>query len=217
VGPGDVLQSVFDGNAMAAATYFSASHDRWTLFVDAFGGGMKVDVDETIPTDFCTVKVNAKNEARFVLTDFAVGYRLGQWAVPRRERPVTLGVYAGARFVHLGTDLTGGVAVVGGKRYAGTTEDTSNWADPIIGVRWSVPVLADLSATFRADIGGFGASSTLDWGIAADLRYWTSWQPFGAQTYLAAGYRLVGLDRSPDGAKVDLQVRGPTLGLGFVF
>lgn len=217
VTPGDILDALFDGDALAAAGYFSATHDRWTVFADVMGGGAKVDVDQTIPTPFCDLSVNARDEVRFVLADFAVGYRLGQWSVPGRRRPLTLGVYAGARYVHLGNDLSGGIAVIGGKQYGGDVSDTLNWADPLIGLRWSVPLHDSISATFRADIGGFGASSNLDWGLVGDVRYWLSWRPMSTQPYLAAGYRIVAFDRSPDAAQVDMQLRGPVVGMGFVF
>ena len=218
VTPYDLLDALFDGNALAAAGYFSVGYERWTLFTDVMGGGAKVTVDEDIPTDFCTLTVSAKDDMRFVVADFALAYRLGQWALPDRQRPFELGVYAGARYVHLGNDLSGGVAVVGGKRYGGDASDTINWADPIIGVRWSLPVMDTLSLTFRGDIGGFGASSNIDWGLVSDVRYWLSWRPWSTQPYLAAGYRIVGFDRSPTtGVEVDMQLRGPTMGMGFVF
>jgi hypothetical protein len=196
----------------------SVGYERWSLFVDVMGGGAKVDVDQTIPTPFCDLTVSAKDTMRFVIADFALGYRIGEWSLPSRRRPLTLGVYAGARYVHLGNDLSGGVAVIGGRQFSGDVSDTINWADPLIGLRWSVPVLDSVSLTFRGDIGGFGASSDLDWGVDADLRYWLSWRPLSTRPYLAAGYRVVAFDRSPSAAaNVNLQLRGPVAGMGFVF
>jgi hypothetical protein len=154
---------------------------------------------------------------RFVIADFALGYQIGEWALPSRQRPLTLGVYAGARYVHLGNDLSGAVGVVGGKQFNGDVSGTLNFADPLIGVRWSVPVLDSLSLTFRGDIGGFGASSDLAWGLVGDVRYWLSWSPFSTRPYLAAGYRVVAFDRSPNAATTNLQMRGPLMGMGFVF
>ncbi len=217
VGPRDVLESVFDGNALAAAGYLSASYKRWSLFVDVLGGGAKVDIDETIPTPFCELVVDARDTMRFVLADLALGYRVAELSMPGRQRPLIVGVYAGARYVHLRNDLSGGVGVIGGRRFSGSAVDTTNWADPLIGVRWSVPVLDSVTLTFRGDIGGFGASSDLDWSLVGDLRYWLSWRPLSTRTYVAAGYRVVGFDRSPDAARVDMQLRGPLMGMGFVF
>jgi hypothetical protein len=65
--------------------------------------------------------------------------------------------------------------------------------------------------------GGFGASSDLDWGLVADVRYWLSWTPLSTRPYLAAGYRVVAFDRTPSAASVDLQLRGPLAGMGFAF
>ena len=218
VTPGNLLTAVFDGNALAAAGYFAVAYERWSVFADVYGGGAKVNVDEDIPTPYCTLTVDAKDTMRFVLADFAVGYRLGQWSLPERRLPLELGVYAGARYVHFANHLRGGVAVVGGQRYSGDADEANDWADPIIGVRWSVPVLDSVSLTFRGDIGGFGASSDLDWGLVSDVRYWSTWRPWSAQPYVAAGYRVVGIDRSPsNGVEANLQLRGPLAGMGFVF
>jgi hypothetical protein len=217
VTPYDLLKSLFEGDALAAAGYLSVRYDRWSLFADVMGGGAKVDIDQTIPTPFCDVSVSAKDTMRFVLADFALGYQLGQWSLPSRRRPLTLGVYAGARYVHLGNDLSGGVGVIGGKQFSGDVSGTINWADPLIGLRFSVPVLDSVSLNFRGDIGGFGVSSELDWGLVVDVRYWLSWRPLSTRPYLAAGYRVVAFDRTPSAASVDLQLRGPLAGMGFVF
>jgi len=217
VTPSDLLDALFDGDALALATYFSARYDRWVAFTDVMGGGAKVEINETIPTPRRGLSVNAKDTITFVIADFALGYRLCEWSLPNRQRPSTLGVYAGARYVHLGNDLKGGVGVIDGKQFSGNASDTINWADPLIGFWLSVPVLDSVSFDFRGDIGGFGASSDLDWGLDSDLRYWLSWKPFSARTYLAAGYRVVAFDRTPSAASVNIQLRGPTAGIGFVF
>jgi len=217
VTPRDILDDLFNGDVLAVAAYLSARYDRWSVFVDVMGGGAKANVDETIPTPFCDLSVSAKDTMRFVLADFAVGYRLGEWSLPSRRRPLTVGVYAGARYVHLGNDVSGAIGVIGGRQFSGNVSDTINWADPLIGLRWSVPVLDPVSLDFRGDIGGFGASSDLDWGLVADVRYWLSWTPLSARTYLAAGYRVVAFDRPSSTESVDLQLRGPLVGLGFVF
>jgi len=218
VGPGDVLDAVFDGNALAAGGFFSVGYERFTLFADVFGGGANVDVEQDIPTPFCTLTVDARDRLRLVLADFALAYRLARLAVPNRQRPFDVDVYAGARYAHVGNDVTGGVAVVGGKRYAGDATSANDWADPIIGIRWSLPLLDALTTTFRGDIGGFEASSKLVWGIVWDVRWWLSWRPWSTRPYLAAGYRVVGIERSPSSTvEANLQVRGPLMGMGFAF
>ena len=62
--------------------------------------------------------------------------------------------------------------VSGGVHWSASAFQSWGWADPLIGFRWEVPVLDRLSLAFRGDIGGFGASSDLIWGIDSEVRYW---------------------------------------------
>jgi hypothetical protein len=218
VGPDDVLELLFDGDALAGAGYFSVSWDRFSLFTDTLGGYAETHVRQTIPTQLCcTLKIDAETTMKFVVADFALGYRLGQWTLPKRERPLTLGAYAGARYVYLSNDVDATVGVVGGTQRSAAVFESLDWADPLVGIRWSVPILDPVSLDFRGDIGGFGASSDLTWGLVGALRWWLPFKPFGGTTYLAAGYRVVAFERSPSGGDVDMQMRGPMMGGGGIF
>ena len=202
---------------MFAAGYFSVRHDRLSAFVDAFGGYAEESVTEHVPTQFCNLAVAATAEVRPVIVDFAVGYRLGQWSLANRQRPVSLGVYAGTRYMHFGAHLRASGGVVGGLQRSANVSETFNWADPMIGLRWEVPVLDRLSLDFRADIGGFGVSSDLIWGLVGGARYWLAWKPWSVQPWIGAGYRAVVFDRSNEVGNITLQMRGPMGGVGFVF
>lgn len=217
VTPGDLVNLMLDGNAFGAAGYFSLAYDRYSAFIDSMGGYAEVSANETIPTQLCSLTIKVKDEIRFVINDFAVGYRLGQWSLPNRRRPLTLGVYAGTRYMHFGNKTSVSLGVVQGVQKAGTVSDTFNWADPMIGIRWSVPVLDSTTLDFRGDIGGFGASSDLIWGLVGAVRYWLPWTPFSLQPYLSAGYRVAAFDRSSSSDQIELQFRGPTAGMGFTF
>lgn len=217
VTPGDVIDMLFDGDVLAGGGYFGVGYERWSFFTDVFGGFMKQDVNEKIPTPYCQICIAAKDKMTFVMADFAFGYRLGQWSLPKRQRPISLGVYAGARYMHFDNELTVRGGVVGGIQRSGNVSQTFDWADPIIGIRWEVPVHDRVSLAFRGDIGGFGASSDLVWGLVADVRYWMAWNPMGARTYLTAGYRALAFDRTNRVGDIDIQFRGPTAGVGFVF
>ena len=153
---------------------------------------------------------------KFVVTDVGLGWELGRWTLPQRPRPLTLGVWAGARTVYLSNELDAEIGVVHGAERAANVRESVDWADPLIGVRWSVPLLDILALDFRGDVGGFGASSELTWGLAGNARMWLPWRPFGLTPYAVLGYRVVALDRSPGAARVDMQLRGPVLGAGFV-
>jgi hypothetical protein len=214
----DGLELATSGNAFLAAGYLSASYDRWSAFVDAFGGYAEVATTQKIPTRFCTLCIAARADLRPVFVDFAVGYRLGQWALPKRRRPVTLGVYAGTRVMHFGAHLTGSASAVGGPLHAADVSTSFNWADPLIGFRCEVPLLDRVSFEFRGDIGGFGASSQFIWGLLGGVRYWMPWTPWSTQPWLGAGYRGIGFDRDfGAGNSLDLEFRGPYAGLGILF
>jgi hypothetical protein len=217
VTPGDVLNLLLDGDAFAASGYFSLAYDRYSVFIDSTGGYAEVSANETIPTQLCSLTIKVKDEIRFVINDFAVGYRLGRWSLPKRRRPLTLGVYAGTRYMHFGNETSVSVGVVQGVQKAAEVTETFNWADPMIGIRWSLPMLDSTTLDFRGDIGGFGASSDLIWGLVGAVRYWLRWTPYSLRPYLSAGYRVVVFDRSSSGDQIDLQIRGPTAGMGFTF
>ena len=217
VSPSTLWGLLEDGNAFGAAAYLSASYDRFSFFVDSFGGYAEEAVNERVPTQLCNVSIRARDKIKFAMADFAFGYRLGKWTLPDRKRPFTLGVYVGTRYMWFLNKLTAHAGVAGGVQRAANVEDTFQWADPIIGVRWSVPVLDSLSVDFRGDIGGFDASSELVWGLLGTVRYWVPYTPMGVEPYIAAGYRTVAFERSASAGNIDLSYRGPLAGMGFVF
>jgi len=218
VSPSEVLDLLFGGNAFAAAGYLSLDYDRFFLFGDSMGGYAEVAVNETIPTQLCNLTVKARSKIKFVIADFGLGYRLGQWMLPDRKRPLTLGVFLGTRYMWYLSTLSATAGVVHGAERSANVEDDFAWADPLIGLRWSAPLLDWVSLDFRGDIGGFGASSKLVWGLVGTFRVWIPWTPIeSVDPYLALGYRVVDFDRSKSAGNIDLQYRGPLLGLGFAF
>jgi len=215
---GDGLTLLWHGDAFTAGGYFAARYDRWSFFADAYGGFENVSASETIPTKFCTLHAAATLRLKPAFADFAFGYELGRWSLPERQRPISLGVYLGTRYTHLGQELETSIAVVNGRSASPSASSVINGADPIIGVRWEVPVLDSVSLDFRGDIGGLPTGSKFTWGIVADARYWLGWQPFGARTWLEIGYRIVAYERDFGGGNdLNLQLRGPLLAVGFQF
>jgi hypothetical protein len=215
--PSAVYGLLEDGNAFAAAGYFSLSYGRWSAFVDSVGGYAEESVHETIPTQLCTLSVRARDKIKFVITDAAFGYQLGEWTLPDRKRPLTLGVYAGMRYMFFWNKVAATAGIVGGTSQSGTSIEGFEWADPLIGIRWSVPLLDSVSMTFRGDIGGFDVSSHFIWGLVTDMRYWVPFDPFGAHPFVTLGYRAAAFERSSSPGSIELQFRGPTAGLGFTF
>lgn len=215
--PIDIWQVVEDGNAFAASGYFALSYDRFEVFSDTFGGYGEVPIDEHIPTRFCTLAVRGRDKAKFVIGDVGFAYRLGRWTLPDRKRPLTLGVYVGSRYMYFTNQLNATGSVVGGVEKSANVFETFAWADPLIGIRFSAPLLDWLSLDFRGDIGGFGASSDLIWGISTTTKVWLPWEPFSLHPYLALGYRAINFDRSNGVGSINLDMNGPTAGAGFVF
>jgi hypothetical protein len=216
---GDVLTLLWHGDAFTVGGYFAARYDRWSFFTDAYGGFLDENVDETRPTRFPKVQlhVGATLKLNPVFADFAFGYELGRWPMPERQRPISLGVYLGTRYLHLGQELDASVSVNSLGRSASASA-VVNSADPIIGIRWEVPLLDSLSLDFRGDIGGLPSSSRFTWNIVGDVRYWLGWEPFGAKTWLVAGYRVLAFERDfGGGTDLNLQFRGPLLAMGFGF
>ena len=213
----DVWDLMTGGNLFAGMGYFSLSYDRFSVFTDAIGGYAELSVNQTIPTQLCNLDIRARDKAKFVIADLAFGYRLGEWSLPGLKRPFTLGVYAGTRYVHLANKLHAIAGVSGGVQKSANVEDTINFADPMIGVRWSLPVLDSVTVDLRSDIGGFHVSSDLIWGLSGAVKYWLPWKPLGINPFLNVGYRVIAIDRGSSSDNVNLQMRGPTVGLGFVF
>ena len=215
---GDSLTLLWHGEAFTFGGYFAARYDRWSFFADSYGGFINVSASETIPTRFCTLHAAATLRLKLALTDFAFGYELGRWSLPERQRPISLGVYLGTRYTHLGQELETSIAVVNGRSASPSASSVLNAADPIIGVRWEVPVLDSLSLDFRGDIGGLPTNNRLTWNIVADACYWPGWELFGAKTWLEAGYRVLAYQHDFGGGNdLNLQLRGPLLAVGFQF
>jgi len=215
----DMLDIVTSGNGMAAGSYFGLRYDRFEAFADGFGGFIKAGETLTVRTRLCTATIAGEVETRPVFVDVGVGYRIGQWVIPGRQHPLTLGAYVGTRYTHIGTQINASRSVANvGLRRAAAVSESFDWADPMLGVRTQVPLLDNVAFDFRGDIGGFDVSSKLIWGIVADLRYQMAWRPLSVHPYVSAGYRAISLDHDfGAGSSADLQFRGPLSAFGFTF
>lgn len=86
-----------------------------------------------------------------------------------------------------------------------------DWLDPVVGLRWGVELIPNLSLGTVADIGGFdiGNASHLTWSVTPRLTY-TAWDHFD----LFVGWRHLSDDHDSE-REVDLS--GPQAGLGYRF
>ncbi len=88
---------------------------------------------------------------------------------------------------------------------------SEDWADPIIGARWSVPFAEKWTLSLRGDIGGFGVGSDFAWQAIAIV----DWQPW-KHASIDGGLRALGVDYETgsglDRFAYDATTWGPVLG-----
>src|SRR5262249_40258020 len=152
---------------------------------------------ETIPTKFCTLSLKARDRITFAGTGFAAGYTLGRSSLPDTRRPLTLGVLTGTRGSYCGNRLHASGGALHGKQATVGVFKSFAGADPLIGIRWELPLHDLVWLNFRGTTGGFGASSDLIWGLTGTARFWIPWKPVApAHPYIDLGYRVADFDRS---------------------
>lgn len=133
----------------------------------------------------------------------------GSWAVTER-----LDAYGGLRYWELDTELD----VVGGGPLGETlsADMTEDWVDPIVGLRYAMPLSEHWDFIVRGDIGGFGVGSDFTWHASA----FANWQ-FSEHGSLLFGYRHMDVDYD-DGSgssrfRWDVGEGGPTVGFAWQF
>jgi hypothetical protein len=204
-----------DGELFAGGGHFEARHDRLSLFVDAFGGTARPSSDVTAgPRQM--IRGTADLTLNFAFVEFGPAFRVLDWPRGGPGRPITIDALAGGRFMYFyeSISLRGAAG-----RFVADAKATSTWVDPFVGGRFSVPIVDELDVVFRGDIGGFGAGSELAWNVIGGFQYWLPWQPWGARTSIVAVYKVLDFDyeASSGGIDLDLDLRGPALGLTFDF
>lgn len=90
-------------------------------------------------------------------------------------------------------------------------ESTSDWVDPLLGLRLRGALAERWVYTLRADIGGFGAGSRFAWQAAANLGY--RFPLLGREATASVGYRALHQDFRSDRLIFDATMHGPLLGL----
>jgi hypothetical protein len=214
---GGVVDLLFDRwRALDGGGHFEAHRGRFDLFWDAVGGYVKPSTTATVERLGRPIQFDALATLHFVLAEFGLGYRVAEWSMPNRRRPMSIGLLAGARYYHLGTDITAtGTGTLAQRDLS--AQAALDWADPFVGIRYEVPVLDSVAFDFRGDIGGFGAGSQLSYSLVSLVRWWPS-ASAGTSPWLGAGYKLLAFDFEPSGnSAANLQLRGPWVGAGIEF
>jgi hypothetical protein len=173
--PGDLL-SHFDVGVMGAA---EASYKRFVLNGDLIW--IRVSDSKALPTPGLNA-ISADVRLGELVWTSKVGYRLYQ------RGGVIADANVGARFWHLGEKLSFNPSALGL-----SFTPSQNWADVIVGGRIQVPVIGSkLIFNVLGDVGGWNATSKLDYQIAGVVGYNLS-----SRWTLQAGWRYLFVDYRP--------------------
>ncbi len=143
-----------------------------------------------------------------IKTDVAYGTAALSYRLPRCCEKLNTDIYAGARVWYSKNelDLQAGIAPVV------SVESSKTWVDPVIGAKLRYDFTSHWFATIMGDAGGFGAGADLEWNAFGGVGYQFT-ETFSAMV----GYRYMHIDYSKSDFKIDANVQGFLIGLGFHF
>jgi opacity protein-like surface antigen len=143
-----------------------------------------------------------------IKTDIAYGTAALSYRLPQCCEKLNADVYAGARIWHVKNELDfqSGLAPVI------SVEGSRTFYDPVLGAKLRYDFCPHWYAVVMGDAGGFGAGADLEWNAFGGIGYQFT-ETFSA----TVGYRYMHVDYSKDAFKIDANVQGFLLGLGFHF
>ena len=143
-----------------------------------------------------------------VKTDIAYGTAALSYRLPSCCDKLKADIYAGARvwYAKNELDLQAGIAPVV------SVESSKTWVDPIVGAKLRYDFSSHWYATVMGDAGGFGAAADLEWNAFGGVGYQFT-ETFSAMV----GYRYMHIDYSKSDFKIDANVQGFLIGMGFHF
>lgn len=151
-------------------------------------------------------RVTGSVRANQTLLQAAGLYRLNEGEIP-------VDLVAGLRYYNWNVNTS---FTADGVLFTRTYENKRNltWADPVLGLRASVPLSDDFRFGLYGDLGGFGLGSDLSWRAAARFDWEVS-----DSTSLVLGYSALGADYRQgsgfDTVDFDFSLYGPMLGASF--
>lgn len=207
----DVFDLLGAGKLFAAGGHAEVRYDRFSFFLDAFGGTVRPTASATVGGQIIQRRVTADVVTNWSFFEFGPAYRLLQWPMKQGERPISIDALVGGRLMYFYDSIT---LTGSGGRLNRFVSSSSTWVDPFVGGRFDVPVWGDLDVIFRGDIGGFGAGSDLAWNVLGGFQYILPWEPGGANTSLVAVWKTLSFDyESGNAVQSNLTFSGPAFGL----
>jgi hypothetical protein len=194
------FDDILDNLEFAAMAAYRAERGPWSVLADLIYMRLEQRKNDIGPAGNTRATVDADQ----ILVELSGGYAY-------TERFST---YAGVRLWTVDVDLQ----VIGGGPLGQTLARSGdeNWVDPLVGVRYVLPLGERWAVVSKADVGGFGIGSDFAWqaSVFADWR-------FAEHASLLVGFRLIDVDYE-DGSgagrfRYDVTQGGPALGLNWQF
>lgn len=213
----EIFDAIGAGDLLALMGRFEVRHRRLTLFVDSFHLWADSSVSRNPVAD---VRVKATVDTRVTMVQFGPAYRVFEMPSPAGD-PLWIDALVGGRVWYADTDVATKITT----RFE-TRNQSGNvnggWIEPLVGLRWSVPLgVRGLNLNAWGDVGGFGAGSQFTWNAQGVVNYRLPQKLGHADVTLGIGYRAIDFERetSAGGSKkrLDLNLRGPLLGVAFTF
>jgi opacity protein-like surface antigen len=174
-------------------------YQRWGFMGDLIYARLSDDIAPPAGIIFSSTHEVVKE----TLGTFILSYRVVD------AKPAFLDLFAGARVYSLYSEIV--LRPNLGQRGV-NANNTTTWADPIIGLRGRCYVSRAFFLSGYGDIGGFGAGSELSWqgfgGIGVQAARWCD---------LQLGYRALGFEYSSGNRKQEITTHGPIIGATFRF
>jgi len=192
VGPDDIINNL----ELGAMIQLEAHHESGYGMSLAYNF-MDLSGEATAPGELGKLKAD-------IYQGILEGY--GIYRVDSARGP--LDFYGGVRWWDMDVELkVNGIKVV---------ENTPDWVDPVVGVRWTPQISENWHIILKGDIGGFGVASDFTWNLQGGFMW-------DATDYLSLvfQYRALSVDYStgrvgnPNRFAYDTITHGPLFGLAF--
>ena len=201
------------------------ANEQWSIVGDFFWAHLRAENQtkqvKLGPNQDIAVDGQLKMALGLWLTELNAGYKLFRFGSlfsnrPSDERHTSGEMYFGGRFYSVNPDInvtvSSTIPAINGKRSIGNNQ---TWVDPVVGLRFGIDLSKTTQLGIMGDVGGFnlgGYSSEFSWSQTTFL----SWN-FAESWRLHAGYRFLDFKRDFHAGKIDLQLRGPLIAIGYVF
>ena len=154
--------------------HFEGRKNRWGFAFDILFLGLDAPVAESAPV-LGALGISA--DVRQVMTEGLAFYRVANGG--QKNNPSHVDVLVGARYFGTSARLQNDALETG--------EQTLNWVDALVGLRFRVPLGSRVGLLGRGDVAGFGSKFT--WNLEGDLAV-----SLGERWALGAGWRHLDID-----------------------